>query len=194
MRPKAADALSGAAAKKIRKAIRKVRKIKRLTNKKIAEGAGWGGDETGAKKVANALLPSHMLRSATARQILEALYNAQPRTSEAQSTIESAATWLQLAATVQLLGPRPAVLIPAAEVGSLAKLLAEVVAERTGARKAARERMQRDLLDALASTRAELAKNFVGVCIGRFAGTNAIDYKAVLTAFGYAGIHAKLFS
>jgi len=188
MRPKAKDALQPDAAKNVRGAIRKVRTMKGLTNEEIADSLGWE-----PRKVSNALLESHMLRAATARPILEALYRARPLTDKTQSIIESAAIQLRQTTAVQWLPPRPAALIPAAQVGALATLLADTIAERTGARKTRRDRIHRDLQDALGKKRKELAANFATFWLHQFvASGRKIDLAALLTACGYPDIPANI--
>jgi hypothetical protein len=163
--------------------------MKGLTNEDIADALGWE-----PRKVSNALLESHMLRAATARPILEALYRAEPLTQQTQSIIESAAGWLRHTRTVQWLPARPAVLIPAAQVGAFATFLADTIAERTGAGKTRRDRIHRDLQDALGKTRKELASNFATFWLHQFiASGRKIDLAALLTACGYPDIPAKTF-
>jgi hypothetical protein len=133
-----------------------------------------------------------MLRAATARPILAALYSAEPLTRETQNILESATTWLGHTRLVQWLRPRPAVLIPAAQVGPLATFLADAIAQKTGARKTRRDRIHRDLQDALGTKRKELASNFAAFWLHQFiASGRRIDLATLFTACGYADIPTK---
>ncbi len=161
--------------------------MKGLTNEDVADSLGWE-----PRKVSNALLESHVLRVATARPILEALYKARPLTEKTQSIIESAAIWLRHTRAVQWLPPRPAVLVPSSQVGALAAFLADAIAETTGAGKARRDRIHRDLQDALGKKREELASSFATFWLHQFiASGRKVDLAALLTACGYPDIPAK---
>jgi hypothetical protein len=162
--------------------------MKGLTNEDIADALDWE-----PRKVSNALLESHMLRVATARPILEALYKAQSSTEETQTIIESAAKWLRHTRTVHWLPTRPAVLIPAAQVGAFATFLADTIAERTGAGKVRRDRIHHELQHVLGKKRHELASNFATFWLHQFvASGRKVDLAALLTTCGYSDIPGKL--
>lgn len=186
-RPKAEDVLQDLAAKKIREAIREVRALKGLTNKGIAKVLRWT-----VRQVTGALVDSSKLRAVKAAKILEALCAMKPQKREAQEVIRSAISLLT--ATVGPRPPMPAVLMPSTEIGVFADFIADIVARSPGIGEKRREAISRQLRVALGHRKSRLTKNFVNLCIGRFAGTDAIDYKTVLTAFGYADIYTGFFS
>jgi hypothetical protein len=125
---------------------------------------------------------------------MQALYDAKPRTAEAQAVLRNAAPWVTWTRVRQSLPFMPAVLIPHTEIGALAYYLAAAIAERTGSGSPRRERLREELHSALVAKHRELARNFVWFCIGRFPVAPPIDYKSVLCEFGYSDVYAEFFA
>jgi hypothetical protein len=181
-RPKATDALHDTAAREVREAIRKVWRLKGLTNNKIADFLGED-----PRWLTSRLVNGSRLRASDAEAILNALGKMQPRTGEERKLIMAARPWLDMTLAARRRIPKPAALIPTKDVGALATVLADALASALKKRPTRRPRRTtlRDALKrALGNVRLEMATTFADEYEVRFTAGGYLAYVAALRDFG----------
>lgn len=171
----ARDRLPNETAEQVRKVIREVRLLKRVTNAEISVHLGWGDD---ARRFVDALAPKRPLRSATAVEVLVGLLNMPPRNAQATKLLRDAS---ELVGGIR---KNPPVLIASWALDDLAQHLADELSRKPGVGAKRRDVFADDVRYALGRTAAGMALSFFDACWTRLEGDDTAG--KVLKSFGYS--------